>query len=185
MCALSVHHRHNIIQMLQRPLTNAKYSWEMLKSCSLCWSVFSLLMNFVGCLMLLNFTFADSAAQFWKSVSLSLFKQEVFLAFSIANENRLSRDSSYDCCIFIHRNSLSKAVAGGVLPSILRIFCHSLPSNNVFQFQMEWRNGFSITNMLVLKIFLHLTNDGNCMLNDDQQRKHDKRNKTIKIISLK
>lgn len=60
-----------------------------------------------------------------------------------------------------------------------------MPSNNVFQFQMEWRNGYSITNMLVLKIFLHLTNDGNCMLNDDQQRKHDKRNKTIKIISLK
>lgn len=59
----------------------------------------------------------------------------------------------------IHRNSLSKAVAGGVLSSILSSWEYSvilMPSNNVFQFQMEWRNGYSITNMLVLKIFLQM-----------------------------
>lgn len=69
MCILPVHHRHNIIQMFQQPFTNAKYSWEMLESCFLCWFPF-FLYSIVGAV-----AFADSSVAHFENQFLFLFKQ--------------------------------------------------------------------------------------------------------------
>lgn len=179
MCALSVHHRHDIIQMLQRPLTNAKYSWEMLKSCSLCWFVF-----FCCCLVLLI-------------LLLLIVAPFLKISFSVSIQTRVffcHRKWKSLVPLFVVRLSYFPFIEIHCQRQSPAVFCRPsweysvilLPNNNVFQFQTECWNDYSITNIsLVLKIFLHLTNDENCMLNDDQQRKHDKRNKIIKIISLK